>query len=47
MNGYRVYHIAGHYISVESMEKYDLCFEEQDIKTILTKEQFEQNSYKV
>ena len=47
VNGYRVYHVAGHYVSVESMEKYDLCFEEQDIKTIVTKEQFESMQYRL
>ena len=47
VNGYRVYHVAGHYVSVESFEKYDLCFEEQDIKTIVTHEQFESIKYKV
>ena len=47
VNGYRVYHMAGHYVSVESLEKYDLCFEEQDIKTIVTREQFKSIQYKL
>lgn len=47
VNGYRVYHVAGHYVSVESLEKYDLCFEEQDIKTIVTREQFKTMQYKL
>ena len=47
VNGYRVYHVAGHYVSVESLEKYDLCFEEQDIKTIVTREQFKSMQYKL
>ena len=47
VNGYRVYHIAGHYVSVESFEKYDLCFEGQDIKTIVTHEQMASIEYKV
>lgn len=47
VNGYRIYYITGHYVSVESSEKYDLCFEEQDIKTIVTKEQFERMQYKL
>lgn len=47
VNGYRVYHIAGHYVSVESFEKYDLCFEEQDIKTIVTHEQMSNIEYRL
>lgn len=47
VNGYKVYYIAGHYVAVESSEKFDLCFEEQDIKTIVTKEQFERIQYKL
>lgn len=47
VNGYKVYHIAGHYVSVESFEKYDLCFEEQDIKRVITKEQMASIEYKV
>lgn len=47
VNGYKVVHIAGHYISVESSYNYDLCFEEQDIKSIITHEQFKSIEYKV
>ena len=47
VNGYKVDYITGHYVSVESSEKFDLCFEEQDIKTILTKESYMANCYKV
>lgn len=47
VNGYRVYHITGHYVAVESAEKYDLCFEEQDIRTIVTREQFKSMQYKL
>ena len=47
VNGYKVDYITGHYVSVESSEKFDLCFEEQDIKTILTKESYMVNCYKV
>ena len=47
VNGYKVDYVTGHYFSVESSDKFDLCFEEQDIKTILTKEQYITNCYKV
>lgn len=47
VNGYKVDYIAGHYVSVISSEKYNLCFEEQDIKTIVTKERFAQMEYKL
>jgi len=45
VNGYKVCHITGHYVSVESSEKFELCFEEQDIKSIVTKEQFASVEY--
>lgn len=47
VNGYKVTYIAGHYITVESDDNYDLSFEEQDIKTIVTKEQFENMEYRL
>lgn len=47
VNGYKVDYITGHYVSAESSEKFDLCFEEQDIETILTKESYMANCYKV
>ena len=40
-------HIAGHYVSVESSYNYDLCFEEQDIKSVVTKEQMASVEYKL
>ena len=47
VNGYKVYRITGYYVSVESFEKYILCFDEQDIKTILTHEIYENNCYRL
>lgn len=47
VNGYKVMHIAGHYVSVESSYNYDLCFEEQDIKSVVTKEQMASVEYKL
>lgn len=47
VNGHKVYHITGYYVLVESLEKYNLCFEEQDIKSIVTKEQFKNAEYRI
>lgn len=47
VNGYKVCQITGYYVEVESNHRYDLCFEEEEIESIMTKEQFENNCYRV
>lgn len=45
-NGYKIIHIAGTYVEVESSKNYILCFEEHEIEEVLSKEKYESNIFK-
>lgn len=45
-NGYKIIHITGTYVEVESSRNYTLCFEEHEIEEILSKEKYESNLFK-
>lgn len=45
-NGYKIIHITGTYVEVESSRNYTLCFEEHEIEEVLSKEKYESNLFK-
>lgn len=47
VNGYKVVHITGYYVQVESNHNYDLCFEEDEIEDILTHEMYEKKCFRM